>query len=294
LFCLLAFDNCSNQCFLLFIRLLKSSGPFLVFKFTSKSIQSSFAFSPVSFFLSFFSSWCLFGPGCQTGLRSRTTVATTAACTLTGVTSNSPLCLLVVSLPSSPLSLSLFFSCFQGFIRGARFCEYTGKFHCRTCHTNQASTIPARVLFNWDFRLYRVSDRAKEFIDMMWKEPVFDVSVINVALFDKVRSMLEMRLLRTQLSYVRDFLYTCRLSGSLVQQTFDKNSHIVNFVDMYSLEDFVEIQNGSLLTFVKSATSSLIAHVFSCEVRHATISFFVGPHSHSHSFSFFHHLLLLF
>lgn len=129
---------------------------------------------------------------------------------------------------------------------------------------------------------------------MMWKEPVFDVSVINVALFDKVRSMLEMRLLRTQLSYVRDFLYTCRLSGSLVQQTFDKNSHIVNFVDMYSLEDFVEIQNGSLLTFVKSATSSLIAHVFSCEVRHATISFFVGPHSHSHSFSFFHLLLLLF
>ena len=78
-------------------------------------------------------------------------------------------------------------------MRGARYCDYTGKFHCRTCHTNQASVIPARVLFDWDFRLFKVSDRSKEFIDSIWREPVFDISVVNSRLYDKVRPLLEMR-----------------------------------------------------------------------------------------------------
>ena len=62
-----------------------------------------------------------------------------------------------------------------------------------TCHTNQASVIPARVLFDWDFRLFKVSDRSKEFIDSIWREPVFDISVVNSRLYDKVRPLLEMR-----------------------------------------------------------------------------------------------------
>jgi len=149
----------------------------------------------------------------------------------------------------------------NGFIRGARYCEYTGKFHCRSCHSNQTSIIPARVLFNWDFKQYKVSDRSKEFLEGIWNEPIFDVSVINKSLYEKQRPLLEMKVLRTQLSFVRDFLYTCNRSAAVVQKHFSSNAHILNSIDMYSMQDFVGIQNGTLVSVVKLATSELIFHV---------------------------------
>jgi len=31
-------------------------------------------------------------------------------------------------------------------LRGGRYCEYTGKYFCKTCHVNDASIIPARII----------------------------------------------------------------------------------------------------------------------------------------------------
>ena len=139
-----------------------------------------------------------------------------------------------------------------GVLRGARFCEYSGKWYCRQCHLNQRSVVPARILQAWDFGQYRVSVRAKDFIETIWDEAVFDVEVFNDALYSKVKALAEMRvrvlpravvlgaapvsnrslanldlarlfdlcalqILRTQLSYVRDFLQTCRQSERSVR-----------------------------------------------------------------------------
>lgn len=46
-----------------------------------------------------------------------------------------------------------------------RFCEYTGQLFCSSCHTNETAVLPARVLHNWDFTPYPVSQMAKSFLD---------------------------------------------------------------------------------------------------------------------------------
>jgi len=81
----------------------------------------------------------------------------------------------------------------KGFLGGARYCDYTGKFYCRSCHLNETFLIPARILHNWDFRNYKISHRAKYFLEEMWKEPIFDVAVINISLYEKIKPLAEMK-----------------------------------------------------------------------------------------------------
>ena len=38
----------------------------------------------------------------------------------------------------------------------ARLCDYSGQYFCEECHWNDLVVIPARVVHNWDFSLYRV------------------------------------------------------------------------------------------------------------------------------------------
>jgi len=52
----------------------------------------------------------------------------------------------------------------------------------------------------------------------------------------------------------------------LLPDTFQSRLHLVNSIHHYSMRDFVEIENGSLTAFVKSATSTLINHIYTCEV----------------------------
>ena len=43
----------------------------------------------------------------------------------------------------------------------ARLCDYTGQYFCEECHWNDMVVIPARVVHNWDFTTYRVSEKVK-------------------------------------------------------------------------------------------------------------------------------------
>ena len=52
----------------------------------------------------------------------------------------------------------------------------------------------------------------------------------------------------------------------MLPDTFQSRLHLVNSIHHYSMRDFVEIENGSLTAFVKSATSTLINHIYTCEV----------------------------
>lgn len=51
-------------------------------------------------------------------------------------------------------------SCTQAFNSpqsgGARLCDYSGLYHCKQCHYNNETIIPARVVHNWDFKPRKV------------------------------------------------------------------------------------------------------------------------------------------
>ena len=43
----------------------------------------------------------------------------------------------------------------------ARTCYYTGQYYCHECHLQELRIIPARVLFNWDFKRYHGEQHCK-------------------------------------------------------------------------------------------------------------------------------------
>ena len=37
-----------------------------------------------------------------------------------------------------------------------KICDYSGLWYCSECHHGDMAVIPARVVHNWDFKLYKV------------------------------------------------------------------------------------------------------------------------------------------
>ena len=94
----------------------------------------------------------------------------------------------------------------------ARYCDYTGRYFCKACHLNETSLIPARVLLNWDFREYRVCSAAKEFLDRIETEPWYRVNEFDVSIVRIARGLCQVKILRTQLNFLKDYFQTCRYS----------------------------------------------------------------------------------
>lgn len=65
----------------------------------------------------------------------------------------------------------------------AKLCKFDGHHYCYECHLDDERVVPARVLFNWDFRKHRVCIRSCEFLDSIEFSPVLNVEEINRALY---------------------------------------------------------------------------------------------------------------
>ena len=52
----------------------------------------------------------------------------------------------------------------QRYSRSFRWCHYLGKYFCTGCHSNSTNVIPARIIHQWDFKKYPVSNFALEIL----------------------------------------------------------------------------------------------------------------------------------
>lgn len=73
------------------------------------------------------------------------------------------------------------------------------------------SIIPARVLDDWDFKLYPVSVVAYRLLEDIWFSPLFHISTIDPLLFKRVPVLSRARSLRAALRLAKDHVMACRL-----------------------------------------------------------------------------------
>ena len=66
----------------------------------------------------------------------------------------------------------------------AKLCSYTKRYYCEECHADELAVIPARIVYNWDFKEYRICKKAKIFLNALLIEPILDASTFNLNLFD--------------------------------------------------------------------------------------------------------------
>ncbi|XP_046682318.1 uncharacterized protein LOC124368879 [Homalodisca vitripennis] len=151
----------------------------------------------------------------------------------------------------------------------AKVCGLTGAYYCSDCFcpdpTNEYCVIPARVIYNWDFRRYSVSHKASEFLSQVHLYPMFDISLINPKIYSVVEEMSRLKELRVQLNFLQAYLLTCKGNAveSLQKQIWPRE-YLYENIHLYSLADLIQASSGVLESTLQKVVDSSRNHILSC------------------------------
>lgn len=143
-----------------------------------------------------------------------------------------------------------------------RFCEYTGQLFCASCHTNDISVLPARVLHHWDFTKYPVSQLAKAYLESIYDQPMLCVSAVNPFLFSKVPALLHVMDFRKKIS--AKFPYVNCPFRSSIQKSLGFRRHLLESNDFFALRDLVDLSKGPfavLPVMVENISDLILEHI---------------------------------
>ncbi|KAL7642448.1 UNVERIFIED_CONTAM: hypothetical protein RMT77_007009 [Armadillidium vulgare] len=149
-----------------------------------------------------------------------------------------------------------------------RLCDYTGQYFCPGCHWNFMTAVPARVIHNWDFSPYPVSQQAKHFLTFVSNKPLILLEEKNPHLFKFVNELYVVKKLREDFIIMKDYLRTCRMAQELrLLRRLEVRQHFVDNSRAYSLQDLIDIYEGSLLPFLTEVHKEFLNHIKNtCEV----------------------------
>ncbi|KAK8393234.1 hypothetical protein O3P69_013324 [Scylla paramamosain] len=157
---------------------------------------------------------------------------------------------------------------YVGMIYGKpRVCSYDSKYYCYECHENESALIPARIVHNWDFTLYPVCSANFQWLSSVNHLPLIDLRTVNPRLYCHIEDLAELQMLRTQLLYVRAYLFTCRSdAGQKLRKLVWPREHLYEHVHLYSVFDFQFVASGQLVSKVRHAVTFGRDHIAHCEV----------------------------
>eukprot|EP00045_Choanoeca_perplexa_P008797 m.82684 g.82684 ORF g.82684 m.82684 type:complete len:583 (-) comp14627_c0_seq1:112-1860(-) len=149
------------------------------------------------------------------------------------------------------------------YIKKFRFDEYLGKYFCTSCHHGDKRMVPARIIHRWDFSRYRVSVFSANLLDMIADEPAFDILTHNPKLVQSNSYLATAARLRLQLKCVAHYLRRCR-SGVALMEQIDQAPHMAEDEAVYSINELVELRNGTLVRQLSQLVARGIDHVVAC------------------------------
>lgn len=149
-----------------------------------------------------------------------------------------------------------------------RLCDYTGNFYCGACHWNNLSIIPARIIRNWDFKLYKVARGSLQEINLFYERPVIRLEEMNPKLFIFVQNLNQVKKLRQNLALMVKYLFQCRLASELrfFDQYLSTKRHLALTPDLYSLADLVSTNTGTLIDVLSKVMQAFEDHIRSCVI----------------------------
>ncbi|CAL9082667.1 unnamed protein product [Musa acuminata var. zebrina] len=146
--------------------------------------------------------------------------------------------------------------------RRPRFCEYTGQLFCASCHTNDTSVLPAKVLHHWDFSLYPVSQLAKAYLESIYDQPMLCVSAMNPFLLSKVPALLHVMGIRKKISAMFPYI-RCPFRTS-IQRGLGFRRHLLESNDFFALRDLVDLSKGAfaaLPIMLETVSNKILEHI---------------------------------
>ncbi|CAF1321605.1 unnamed protein product [Adineta steineri] len=160
----------------------------------------------------------------------------------------------------------------KGYAHRYRYCEYTGKYFCRSCHSDKRSFLPSYIITKWDFSTkHSVSNFAYDYLNRIYGEPSFNIDDLNTKLFEKSKQLRLIDELRWSLFYLRHYILTCRFAKEKgCQQILQKlSSYIYSNPHMYSIQDLFKTKSGDLIKVLEPIVINLREHVLTCTLCYA-------------------------
>ncbi|XP_041662456.1 protein associated with UVRAG as autophagy enhancer isoform X2 [Cheilinus undulatus] len=154
-------------------------------------------------------------------------------------------------------------------IKKLRYCDYLGRYFCDCCHSSSEAVIPARVLNDWDFSRFPVSDFSKQLLDSIWFQPLFDLSRVGKNLYGRVKELQRFRELQDQLLGIRRLLMACRLSKCVMTEFDQLPAHLSEQPHLFSMDDLLRAKKGQLVFQARGVLNAAVSHVENCQLCQA-------------------------
>ncbi|XP_059615219.1 differentially expressed in FDCP 8 homolog isoform X2 [Phlebotomus argentipes] len=150
----------------------------------------------------------------------------------------------------------------------ARLCDYSGLYFCPTCHWNNSSAIPARIVHNWDFTPRRVGRASLQELVLLHDKPVINLEELNPKLFVFVQKLAHVKKVRVDLFHMKKYLTECRLAGAekLLDALPGARRYLMQSPEMYSVADLVAVESGVLQDFLTKIYDSFERHIRKCQI----------------------------
>lgn len=146
-----------------------------------------------------------------------------------------------------------------------RVCSFDGKTYCEHCHENQTTYIPAEIVYNWNFKKMKVSAVNYLFLQQVANEPLFDIEELFPHIYSKVTEMNATMLLRTRLTSLRSYMFTCsQTTVQLLKEKAVLREHLYNKIHTYSINDLLDVKSGKLQKLLQEMVALCQGHVYSC------------------------------
>lgn len=143
-----------------------------------------------------------------------------------------------------------------------RVCEYTGKVFCSSCHTNDTTILPARVLHHWDFSFFPVSKQAKIYLESIYCQPLLCISAVNPFLFSKVSSLHQVVDRRSKIRAMLPHI-SCQFQKA-VHRELGPRRYLLDTTDFFALRDLVDLSKGAfavLPVILDTIWSKILDHI---------------------------------
>ncbi|XP_009642501.1 pleckstrin homology domain-containing family M member 1 [Egretta garzetta] len=148
-----------------------------------------------------------------------------------------------------------------------KLCAFSGLYYCDSCHRDEETVIPSRLIHNWDLTKRGVCQQALKFLTQIRNQPLIDLKLVNESLYDHVERMGRIRQSREQLKLLGDYLIMCR-SGALkeLSKRLDHRHYLLECPHKYSVADLRQIADGVFETFLQSLLQFASHHVYNCDL----------------------------
>lgn len=148
-----------------------------------------------------------------------------------------------------------------------KLCAFSGLYYCDSCHRDEESVIPSRLIHNWDLTKRGVCKQALKFLTQIRNQPLIDLRLVNESLYEHVERMGRILRSREQLKLLGDYLIMCR-SGALkeLSKRLDHRHYLLECPHKYSVADLRQIAEGAFEAFLQSLLQFASHHVYSCDL----------------------------